>query len=125
MVSPAVLGPPDHHLMNHMYTLTAIYGAPANKEEFEKHYNQVHSPLAMKMEGLRKMEVTWVDKMLTPGTATVVAQPHLVCTMYFDSEAALNESMSSPNSRAAAKDLRGFAGPLVTMIVGRTENVSL
>jgi uncharacterized protein (TIGR02118 family) len=108
-----------------MHTLTAIYGAPENREEFDKHYNDIHTPLAKQMEGLRRMEVTWVDKMLTPGNQTLAAQPHLVCTMYFDDEEALRASMKSPNSRAAAKDLMGFAGPLVAMITGRTDEVSL
>jgi uncharacterized protein (TIGR02118 family) len=108
-----------------MHTLTAIYRAPENREEFDKHYKEIHTPLASKMEGLRKMEVTWVDKMLTPGNDTLPAAPHLVCTMYFDSAEALAESMKSPNSRAAAKDLMGFAGPLVSMITGRTEEVAI
>ena len=108
-----------------MHTLTAIYGAPENREEFDKHYKEVHTPLSKQMEGLRKMEVTWVDKMLTPGNATVAAQPHLVCTMYFDDEESLKASMKSPNSRAAAKDLMAFAGPLVSMITGRVEEVAL
>src|SRR4051812_6443486 len=108
-----------------MHTLTAIYAAPENKEEFNAHYNDIHTPLAKQMEGLRRMEVTWVDKMLTPGNGTLPNAPHLVCTMYFDDEAALNASMSSPNSRAAAKDLRGFAGPLVSMFVGKTDEVTL
>lgn len=108
-----------------MHTLIAIYRAPEDREEFDKHYREIHTPLASKMEGLRRMEVTWVEKMLTPGNDTLPAAPHLICTMYFDDVEALNNSMKSPNSRAAAKDLMGFAGPLVSMIVGHTEDVSL
>jgi uncharacterized protein (TIGR02118 family) len=108
-----------------MHTLTAIYRAPENKEEFDKHYREIHTPLSSKMEGLRKMEVTWVDKMLTPGNDTLPSAPHLVCTMYFDDAEALYASMKLPNSRAAAKDLMSFAGPLVSMIVGQTEEISL
>ena len=108
-----------------MHTLTAIYRAPENKEEFDKHYLDIHTPLAKQMEGLRRMEVTWVEKMLTPGNDTLPAAPHLVCTMYFDDAEALNLSMKSPSSRAAAKDLMGFAGPLVSMIVGHTEEITL
>ena len=108
-----------------MHTLTAIYRAPENKEEFEQHYREIHTPLAAKMEGLRKMEVTWVEKMLTPGNDALPTAPHLVCTMYFDDAESLNNSMKQPNSRAAAKDLMSFAGPLVSIIVGRTEEISL
>ncbi|HWF43237.1 MAG TPA: EthD family reductase [Candidatus Kapabacteria bacterium] len=108
-----------------MHTLTAIYGAPENKDEFIKHYNEVHTPLVKQMEGIRKIEVTWVDKMLTPANGTLSAQPALVCTMYFDSEEALNIAMKSPGGRAAAKDLMSFAGPIVSMITGRMENAAL
>jgi uncharacterized protein (TIGR02118 family) len=108
-----------------MHTLTAIYRAPENKEEFNTHYAEVHTPLAKQMEGLRKMEVTWVDKMLTPGNDTLPAAPHLVCTMYFDDMDALNASMPAPHSRAAAKDLMSFAGTLVSMFVGKTEEIAL
>ncbi|SRR5579883_14208 len=108
-----------------MHTLTAIYRAPESKEEFDNHYREVHSPLASKMEGLRKMEVTWIEKMLTPGNETLPAAPHLICTMYFDDAESLYNSMKQPNSKAAAKDLMGFAGPLVSMVVGRTEEVTL
>jgi uncharacterized protein (TIGR02118 family) len=66
-----------------------------------------------------------VEKMLTPGNDTLSSAPHLVCTMYFDDAESLNASMKSPNSRAAAKDLVSFAGPLVSMIVGKTEEISL
>jgi uncharacterized protein (TIGR02118 family) len=111
--------------LSNMYTLTAIYGAPENKDEFTKHYNEAHTPLVKQMDGIRKIEVTWVEKMLTPGNGTIAAQPALVCTMYFDSEEALNAAMKSAGGRAAAKDLMSFAGPIVSMITGRTENVAL
>ena len=108
-----------------MYTLTAIYRAPENKEEFDKHYNEQHTPLVKQMEGIRRIEMTRVDKMLSPANETLSNTPHLVCTMYFDSAEALNNAMKSPGGRAAAKDLMSFAGPLVSMITGQTEEVAL
>lgn len=108
-----------------MYTLTAIFRAPENKEEFEKHYREVHQPLAAKQDGMRKMEVTWVEKMLTPGNDTLPAAPHIVCTMYWDDLEAFNAGMKGPNTRAAGKDLMSFAGPVVSMFVGKTEEVAL
>jgi uncharacterized protein (TIGR02118 family) len=38
--------------------------------------------------------------------------------MYFENMEALNQAMSSPEGKAAAKDLMSFAGKLVTMIIG-------
>jgi uncharacterized protein (TIGR02118 family) len=104
-----------------MHALIAIYRAPENKEEFDKHYKEIHTPLAVQMEGLRKMEVAWIEKMLTPANDTLGNAPHLMCTMYFDDADALNNSMRSPNSKAAAKDLMGFAGPLVSMVTAVVE----
>jgi len=33
--------------------------------------------------------------------------------------------MKGPNTRAAGKDLMAFAGPLVSMFVGKTEEIPL
>jgi uncharacterized protein (TIGR02118 family) len=104
-----------------MHTLTAIYRAPENKEEFDKHYREVHTPLVEQMEGLRKMEIAWVEKMITPGNETLPSQPHLICTMYFDDAEALKNAMHSPGGQAAAKDLMEFAGPLVSMVRSKVE----
>lgn len=38
--------------------------------------------------------------------------------MYFADRAALDAAMSSPEGKASAKDLMGFAGSLVTMMIG-------
>lgn len=108
-----------------MYTLTAIYKVPEDKEGFDAHYNENHTPLVKQMEGLRKLEVTRFKKMLTPPTSTIGEQPYLMCTMYFDDKDALNKGMSSAGGTAAAKDLMGFAGQLVSMIVGETNEVAL
>ena len=104
-----------------MHTLTAIYRTPENKEEFDKHYREVHTPLVEQMEGLLKMEVAWVERMLTPPNETLIAQPHLICTMYFRDSDALKAAMKSPGGVAAAKDLMSFAGPLVSMVTAKVE----
>jgi uncharacterized protein (TIGR02118 family) len=108
-----------------MTTLTAIYKAPENKQDFDTHYNDVHSPLVKQMEGIRKIELTRFKKMITPPTSAIAEQPHIMCVMHFDNKDALNAAMQSPGGMAAAKDLMGFAGPLVSMIIGETEEVSL
>jgi uncharacterized protein (TIGR02118 family) len=108
-----------------MVALIAIYKAPEDRAAFDSHYKDIHSPLAAKMEGMRKMEIARVNKMLTPPNATIAEAPYLMCTMYFDDQAALDNSMRQPNSRAAAKDLMGFAGPLVSMITVDIEEVAV
>ena len=40
-----------------MVKFVALYKKPADVEAFEKHYNEIHAPLAKKMPGLVKLEV--------------------------------------------------------------------
>jgi len=108
-----------------MVALIAIYKAPENKSEFDSHYKDIHSPLSAKMEGLKRLEIAHVKNMLTPPTSTIAEAPYLFCTMYFEDQAALDNSMRSPSGKAAARDLMGFAGPLVSMVTAEVEEIAL
>ena len=93
-----------------MVKLVAIYRVPEDVEAFDKHYFEVHGPLAEKMPGLIKMEVGKVY-----GTPAGESDLHLIAEMYFETKEALMEALSSAEGRAAGKDLRGFAGNVVSM----------
>ncbi|GMA60935.1 EthD family reductase [Alicyclobacillus fastidiosus] len=97
-----------------MVKLIALYRQPEDKAAFDHHYVNIHTPLAKNMPGLRNIEVT---KMLGTPMGTE-SDYYLMAEMYFDDEAALKTSMSSPGGKAAAKDLMGFAGKLVSMMIG-------
>ncbi|RAL26941.1 EthD family reductase [Thermoflavimicrobium daqui] len=97
-----------------MVKLVALYKHPEDFQAFDEHYFHVHTPLTKKMPGLLKLEVTRF-------TSTPMGDPspyYLQATMYFKDKKALQESMMSPEGKAAAKDLMKFAGKLVTMIIG-------
>jgi uncharacterized protein (TIGR02118 family) len=97
-----------------MVKLVALYKQPEDKKAFDEHYFNVHLPLAQKMPGLIKATVTKYST--TPmGTESPY---YLQAEMYFENMEALNQAMSSPEGKAAAKDLMSFAGKLVTMIIG-------
>ncbi|GAX89286.1 EthD family reductase [Effusibacillus lacus] len=93
-----------------MVKLVAIYRKPENVKEFDEHYHNVHAPLAAKMPGLVKLEVNKVY-----GTPMGESDLHLIAEMYFETKEALANALSSPEGRAAGKDLMGFAGKLVSM----------
>ncbi|SFT01632.1 EthD family reductase [Marininema halotolerans] len=97
-----------------MVKLVALYKHPEAHEEFDKHYEEVHTPLVEKMPGLKKLEVTRMQGTPMGGDAKF----YMEAAMYFEDRAALDAAMSSPEGRASAKDLMGFAGPLVTMMIG-------
>lgn len=93
-----------------MVKLIAIYRKPENVEAFDQHYNEVHAPLAAKMPGLLKLEVNKIY-----GTPMGESDLHLIAEMYFDTKEALMQALSSPEGKAAGKDLMGFAGKVVSM----------
>ncbi len=88
-----------------MARLVVLYKTPKNAEAFDKHYASTHIPLAKKVPGLKKYDIS-------QGTIGAPAGPsgiHLVATLYFDSLDALKAGLSSPEGQAAAGDLANFA----------------
>jgi uncharacterized protein (TIGR02118 family) len=106
-----------------MVTLLALYKVPDDKEAFDLHYRETHTPLTSQMPGLRKFQVMRVKKMLTPPTSTLSEQPYLLVTLYFDDKAALDAAMKSDAGMKAAQDLMGFAGKLVSLVIGEVEEI--
>lgn len=100
-----------------MVKLTALYKQPKDQKAFDKHYYQTHLPLAGKMPGLLKVEVTKYS-----ATAMGTDSPYyLQADLYFEDKKALDNAMKSPEGKAAARDVMGFAGKLVTMIIGEVQ----
>lgn len=88
-----------------MAGLIAIYKKPADVEAFERHYFETHIPLAKKMPGLSKYEVS-------RGPITVLAGPtdvYLIGTVYFDNLETMKEAFVSPEGRATAADRQLYA----------------
>ncbi|MCG0239890.1 MAG: EthD family reductase [Firmicutes bacterium] len=100
-----------------MVKLVALYRRPADPEAFDRHYREVHAPLAARMPGLRRMEVARVT-----GSPMGESPYYLMAEMYFDSLADLEAALSSPEGRAAGKDLMGFARDLVSLHIARVED---
>ncbi|GJQ21149.1 MAG: hypothetical protein HBSIN02_15040 [Bacteroidia bacterium] len=100
-----------------MVKLIALYRAPEDPSSFDRHYEEVHTPLIRKMPGLRKLEVARI-------TGAPIGEPkhYLIAEMYFDSQDALDASMASAEGKAAARDLMGFAGNLVTMFYAEVKS---
>lgn len=88
-----------------MAGMVVIYKQPADASAFDKHYFETHIPLAKKIPGLRKYEVS-------RGPITVLAGPqdvYLVATLHFDDLDAMKRGMASPEGKAAGADRRLYA----------------
>ncbi len=94
-----------------MVKLIALYKKPENPAEFDRLYFESHLPLARKMPGLQKADVSKIT-----GAPQGDCEYYMVAQLYFDSMEALTAAMSSEEGRAAARNLMSFARGLVSMM---------
>ena len=88
-----------------MGKMLVIYKKPADPAAFGKHYFDVRVPLAKRVPGLRRYEVSKGPiTLLSPGDT-----PYLVATLYFDSAADIRKAFASETGKACAADRRVFA----------------
>lgn len=96
-----------------MATLLVLYKNPADPAAFDRHYFSTHVPLARKIPGLRRYEVS-AGPITTPqGDAPY----HLVATLSFDSLDAIRQALRSPEGQATAGDLGNFAQAGVELLM--------
>jgi uncharacterized protein (TIGR02118 family) len=88
-----------------MAKLLVLYKTPKSTDAFDKHYASVHIPLAKKIPGLKKYEIS-TGAVRNPVGASAI---HLVATLHFDSLDALKAGLASPEGKATAGDLANFA----------------
>jgi uncharacterized protein (TIGR02118 family) len=88
-----------------MAQLVVMYKTPHDAAAFDKHYFEKHVPLAKKIQGVRKYEVS-------KGPVATPAGPsgyHLVAMLKFDDIAAIQKAFASAEGQAAVADVQSFA----------------
>ena len=88
-----------------MAQLVVMYKTPRDAAAFDKYYVDKHAPLAKKIPGVRKFEVS-KGPVVTPAGPSPY---HLVATLTFDSLAALQSAFGSAEGQAAGADVQNFA----------------
>jgi len=101
--------------------LTVIYRTPEDAAAFDKHYFETHIPLAKRIPGLRRYEVSRGPIASVAGGGDF----HLVANLYFDDMAAIQSAFASPEGQAAGADRLVFApeDADVIMLLFDTEEV--
>jgi uncharacterized protein (TIGR02118 family) len=94
-----------------VHRLVVSYGQPADPAAFDAHYRDTHTPLALAQPGLVRLTFGHARTLDPDQTG-----PYLVAELDFDSEQTMRESMSSPEGRAAGKDIANFATGGVTFV---------
>lgn len=100
-----------------MIQLTVLYGHPQDTAAFDRHYEQTHAVLALKIPGLKGF-VANKPSALNPQEPS----PHyFVVQLYFEDMAAFQAALQSPEGQAAAGDLQNFATGGATLVVGEVQ----
>lgn len=102
-----------------MATLLALYNKPADAAAFDRYYFTTHIPLAKRIAGLRGYQVS--DGPLS--TPQGESPYHLAALLSFDSVAAIQQAMASPEGQATAADLGNFAQAGVELLIFETKTV--
>jgi uncharacterized protein (TIGR02118 family) len=101
-----------------MVRFLVLYNTPLDAEEFERHYRDVHIPLAKKLPGLRRYTIS---RDVTPVRG---GEPyHLVAELDWDDMAALRQAFDSPIGQATAQDVPTLATGGVQSMIYELEQV--
>jgi uncharacterized protein (TIGR02118 family) len=96
-----------------MAQLIALYKKPADPAAFDAYYYSTHVPLAKTVKGLRRYDVSTGAIAGGQGETGL----HLVAVLTFDSMAAIQQALGSPEGMATAADLGNFAQAGVDLLM--------
>ena len=88
-----------------MADIYVIYGEPKDPKAFDDYYEKTHTPLALKLPGLKELKIS-------KGPVTVLGterKVYLTARLSFDNIADLQAAMSSPEGKAVAADVPNYA----------------
>jgi uncharacterized protein (TIGR02118 family) len=101
-----------------MAMLVVMYGTPKDAAFFDRYYHETHVPLAKKIPGLRKYEISR-GPLHTPAGPSPC---HLVAILTFDDMSAIQQAFASAEGQAAAQDVAVFASGGAEMLMFDTRN---
>ena len=102
-----------------MARVLVLYATPPDPAAFDQHYADIHIPLAKKLPGLQKFDIS-------TGPINSPAGPspfHAIATLTFADMPTLMASLSSPEGKAAAADAQTLMAPGSQLLFFDTKEV--
>lgn len=91
-----------------------MYNHPVDSAAFEAYYSETHLPIASKIQGVSRVEIT---KFIgTPDGSN--PSKYRMAELYFESIEELQKQMGSPEGQAAVADIPNFATGGVDVSIG-------
>ena len=100
-----------------MYKVTVLYQHPNDPEHFEQYFKNEHLPLALKMPGVSRIEVTNFHSSAYGGKPEYFKMSEI----FFSSRIVMEETMGSPEGQATINDLLNLTSAGVKVILGEVE----
>jgi uncharacterized protein (TIGR02118 family) len=88
-----------------MARVVVMYKTPKDPIAFNKHYFETHVPIAKRIPGLRKYEVSQGAVASPAGPSGV----HFIAVLHFDDMTAVQRAFTSGEGQAAVADVQNFA----------------
>lgn len=88
-----------------MAQMIVLYKAPKDPATFDQQYREVHIPLAKRLPGLRRYEVSQGPVNTPFGSSSY----RLVAALHFDDMQAMQSTFASPEGRAAGAHAMSLA----------------
>jgi uncharacterized protein (TIGR02118 family) len=101
-----------------VYQVTVLYNHPEDAAAFDKHYREVHIPLAKKIPGLQGYYVNWCE----PSPDGSKPPYHLIAMLIGESKESLLSGLGSPEGQAANGDVPNFATGGVQLVFGDVDS---
>jgi uncharacterized protein (TIGR02118 family) len=105
--------PAEAAAAGHKVKITVLYGQPKSPEAFEKYYAETHLPIAGKMKGVSRIELSKVAQ--APGDPAPAF--YRIAELYFSSKARMDKVMATPEAKNTVADLPNFATGGFTVLV--------
>ena len=102
-----------------MAHVLALYKKPADAAAFDAYYHATHIPLAKTLPGLRRYEISSGPV----GGGAGESPYHLIAMLHFDSMAAIQTALTSPEGVATAGDLANFGQAGVELLMFDTRRI--
>ncbi len=101
-----------------MIKVTVLYGHPQDSAAFEQYYAGVHLPIAARMQGVSRLELT----RFAPGPDGSAPAYYRMAELYFADQEQLQRTLGSPEGQATVADLPNFANGGFTVLMGAVES---
>jgi uncharacterized protein (TIGR02118 family) len=106
--TPAEAARPSHRVK-----ITVLYNQPKDPAAFEKYYAETHLPIAAKMQGVKRIELSKV----APGPDGKAPAYYRIAELYFTSQKQMEKVMATQAAKDVVADLPNFATGGFTVLV--------